>query len=168
MNFDKYIFKWVSSVSLTLSAPRISESWLKIKINLNFYFHTSLWCLNRFYEGLKGLLKTFWGTTEKYENKNLSEFFSLRLWSGRKGLINLSDNLLTETYWPVIYFLFLISFLSIGLTTDFLRFLKKSKKASESAFKILTCNLLFLLSFLSIRPTIAVFAFSEKVQQLKP
>ena len=22
------------------------------KINLNFYFHTSLWCLKRFYEGL--------------------------------------------------------------------------------------------------------------------
>ena len=29
------------------------------KINLNFYFHTSLWCLKRFYEGLKGLHKTF-------------------------------------------------------------------------------------------------------------
>ena len=25
------------------------------KIKLNFYFHTSLWCLKRFYEGLKGL-----------------------------------------------------------------------------------------------------------------
>ena len=25
------------------------------KINLNFYFHTSLWCLKGFYEGLKGL-----------------------------------------------------------------------------------------------------------------
>ena len=25
------------------------------KINLNFYFHTSFWCLKRFYEGLKGL-----------------------------------------------------------------------------------------------------------------
>ena len=24
------------------------------KIKLNFYFHTSLWCLKRFYEGLKG------------------------------------------------------------------------------------------------------------------
>ena len=29
------------------------------KINLNFYFHASLWCLKRFYEGLKGLHKTF-------------------------------------------------------------------------------------------------------------
>ena len=40
------------------------------KINLNFYFHTSLWCLKWFYEDLKGLLKTFWGTTKKYENEN--------------------------------------------------------------------------------------------------
>ena len=33
------------------------------KINLNVYFHTSLWCL-----------KTFKGTTKKCENKNLSLF----------------------------------------------------------------------------------------------
>ena len=42
------------------------------KINLNFYFQTSLWYLKRFYEGLKCLHKTFWGTTKKSENKNLS------------------------------------------------------------------------------------------------
>ena len=35
------------------------------KFNLNFYFHFSLWCLKRFYEGLKGI-------TKKCENKNLS------------------------------------------------------------------------------------------------
>ena len=35
------------------------------KINLNFSFCTSLWCLKRFYKGLKGLYKTFWGTTKK-------------------------------------------------------------------------------------------------------
>ena len=29
------------------------------KIKLNFYFYTSLWCLKRFYKGLKGLHKTF-------------------------------------------------------------------------------------------------------------
>ena len=34
--------------------------------------HTSLWCLKRFYEGLKGPHKTFSGTTKKCENKNLS------------------------------------------------------------------------------------------------
>ena len=37
------------------------------KIKLNFYFHTSLWCLKRFYEGLKGLHKTFWDTTHHKE-----------------------------------------------------------------------------------------------------
>ena len=44
---------------LTLPAPCISESCIKIKINLTFYFHSSLWCLKRFYEGLKGLHKAF-------------------------------------------------------------------------------------------------------------
>ena len=29
----------------------------------------------RFYEGLKGFHKTFWGTTKKRENKNLTLFF---------------------------------------------------------------------------------------------
>ena len=37
---------------LTLPAPCILESSSKIKIHLNFYFHISLWCLKRFYEGL--------------------------------------------------------------------------------------------------------------------
>ena len=59
---------------LTLKDPFISESF-EIKIELNFYFHTSLWCHKRFYEGLKGLHKTFWGTTKKCENKNLTYFF---------------------------------------------------------------------------------------------
>ena len=54
--------------SLTLKDLFISESCIEIKIELNFYFHTSLWCFKRFYEGLK----TFWGTTEKCENKNLT------------------------------------------------------------------------------------------------
>ena len=34
--------------NLTLCAPISDEE------NLNFYFHTSLWCLQGFYEGLKG------------------------------------------------------------------------------------------------------------------
>ena len=42
---------------LTLPASCISESCIKMKINLNFYFHTSLWCLKSFYEGLKSLHK---------------------------------------------------------------------------------------------------------------
>ena len=53
---------------LTLPAPRISQCWIKIQINLNFYFHASLWCLKRFYEDLQGLHKIFCGTTKKFEN----------------------------------------------------------------------------------------------------
>ena len=33
----------------------ILESYIEIKINLNFYFRTSFWCLKRFYEGLNGI-----------------------------------------------------------------------------------------------------------------
>ena len=36
----------------TLSVLCISESCTEIKIKLNFYFHTPLWCLKMFYEGL--------------------------------------------------------------------------------------------------------------------
>ena len=38
------------------------------KINWNYCLHTSLWCFKWIYEGLKGLHKIFWGTTEKCEN----------------------------------------------------------------------------------------------------
>ena len=47
-------FKSVRTI-LTLKDLFISESCIEIKIELNFYFRTSLWCLKRFYEGLKGL-----------------------------------------------------------------------------------------------------------------
>ena len=50
----------------------------KVKtIKLNFYFHTSLWCL-----------KTFWGTTKKCENENLTQFvfqYSFQKWTGLWG-----------------------------------------------------------------------------------
>ena len=55
---------WLLSF-LTFPVPRRRE-----KVNLNFYFHTSLWWFKGFYEGLKGLHKTFWGTTKKCENTN--------------------------------------------------------------------------------------------------
>ena len=48
-------------------------SCIEIKIELNFYFQTSLWCFKRFEHFLRsGLHKTFWGTTKKCGNKNLS------------------------------------------------------------------------------------------------
>ena len=37
---------------LTHNITCISESCIEIKTKLNFYFHTSLWCLKRFFEGL--------------------------------------------------------------------------------------------------------------------
>ena len=48
---------------LKLNPSRPDPGWRE-KINLNFYFR-----------GLKGLHKTFWGTTKKCENKNLIQFF---------------------------------------------------------------------------------------------
>ena len=38
------------------------------KSNLNFNFHTFLWCLKRFYEGLKGFHKTFMKTSKRPYN----------------------------------------------------------------------------------------------------
>ena len=38
----------MKSRNLTLKDPFIYESIIEMKIELNFYFHTSLWCLKRF------------------------------------------------------------------------------------------------------------------------
>ena len=47
-----------------------------------------MWCLKRFYEGPKGLHKTFSGTTKKRENKNLKVNF---LSSSRIGTRRVND-----------------------------------------------------------------------------
>ena len=52
-------------------STRISDSSIEVKINWNIYFHTSLWCLKRFYEGLKGFHKSFRGTLKKSDLKSL-------------------------------------------------------------------------------------------------
>ena len=63
---------------LSLPFLFISEGFIEIKINLIFYFHTSLWCLERF-----------------YENKNLSQFFLfVREWDV-KGYVTIS----TTKWW---------------------------------------------------------------------
>ena len=65
---------------LTLNV-RIPDKLKKVK----FLFSTSLRCLKRFYEGLKGLYTTFSGTTKKCENKNLTHFlfqYSFQKWTG--------------------------------------------------------------------------------------
>ena len=84
VTYSSYKTFWLT---LTLPAPYISESCTEMKINVNFCFHTSLWCLKRFYEGLKGLLKTFSGSTKKCKNKNLRYIFSLLPELRWKGLI---------------------------------------------------------------------------------
>ena len=63
------VIKMVSKIFWTvLLNPSRSDPGRREKINLNFYFHTSLWYLKEF----KDLHKTFWGTKKKNENKNLS------------------------------------------------------------------------------------------------
>ena len=39
-------FQYLGITTLNLPVSRISESSIGIKIKLNFYFHTSLWCFN--------------------------------------------------------------------------------------------------------------------------
>ena len=41
--FSGFASVWSGNSVLSLPAPCISESFIKIKINLNFYFHTSLY-----------------------------------------------------------------------------------------------------------------------------
>ena len=57
---DEYVQAVIMSNSLdmtiTLPAPILDKE--KKSTNI-FYFDISLWCLKRFYEGLKGLYKTF-------------------------------------------------------------------------------------------------------------
>ena len=50
-----------SIVLFRLNHSRPDPRWRE-NINLNFYFHTTLCYLKRFYEGLKDFHKTFWGT----------------------------------------------------------------------------------------------------------
>ena len=88
---------------LTLPAPCISKSCAGIKNCLSFLF--SLGCFKRFYEGLKGLHKTFWGTSKKFENRNSSNFHNS---SGiGTGMVNLPFTThfdWCETYGKIINF----------------------------------------------------------------
>ena len=60
--FAKHLFKRRDVLHIGCLALNIlctSDSCIEIKIKLNVYFHTSLWCLKSFYEGLNGLHKIF-------------------------------------------------------------------------------------------------------------
>ena len=89
-NFEKFLLQfnlkkiqvtWTSSNMVLKPSRSVHFRKLyELKINLSFYIHTHLWCLKKFYEVLEGLHKTFWGTTKKCENKNLSKIFLLWDW----------------------------------------------------------------------------------------
>ena len=70
--------------SWTLSYPCISESCIKIKINLNFYFHNSLWCLKRSYEGFKAIIKPL-EVPQRSEKIKFKFIFSFCPRLGREG-----------------------------------------------------------------------------------
>ena len=114
-NWDKIIFSWQLFHLQGLQYVKLSQmfpyllSLMKLMLallatirtkrkNLNFYFHTSLWYLKRFYEGLKGLHKPFWGTTKKCEKKNFELIFILIQLSEMHGAerikIEFSSNIL--------------------------------------------------------------------------
>ena len=65
--FPENLLSFVSSIHAHLHAKNQSQILTLLvpipdeqkTIKLNFYFHLSLWCLDRFYESLKGLHKTF-------------------------------------------------------------------------------------------------------------
>ena len=65
------IGKHTTLTGFDIDPSRPNPGWRE-KIKLSFNFHSSFWCLIKFYEGLKGLNKNFWGTTKKCENKNLT------------------------------------------------------------------------------------------------
>ena len=56
---------------IQLIIPYCSDLGRREKINLNFCFYTSLWCLKSLSEDLGGFHKAFCGPTKKCESKNL-------------------------------------------------------------------------------------------------
>ena len=103
----------------SISIPWISESCIKIKINVDFYFHTSLWCLERFYEGLQGLHKTFWGTTKKCETKTFKLIFPPLSGFGT-GRVNLISYVVCYIHFEnITKFIVNISILFGNLTFEF-------------------------------------------------
>ena len=52
--FDAFFI--VSNIGINPSPPDPGQ---REKINVNFYFRASLWCLKRFYEGLKAFINPF-------------------------------------------------------------------------------------------------------------
>ena len=102
-----FIYRLRGDLTLPVPIPA-KEKKLRKK---NFFFQTSLQCLKRFHKDLKGLRKTFSGTTKKCENENLifisikpSEMHGtgrlLRKTGRREILNNLLPYRIWKQYWP--------------------------------------------------------------------
>ena len=75
-NVQVWYVKHFFTPSLTLPIPCISESRREIKINLNFYFPTSLWYPKRFHEGFKGTTKAPQRHLQRHHKEMWKSFFS--------------------------------------------------------------------------------------------
>ena len=58
--------------NLTLPVPCISQNYIEIKIKLNFYFHTSLWCPKTFVWKRFLILIWTWPTVPVYSEQSLA------------------------------------------------------------------------------------------------
>ena len=118
-------------IILTLLVPCHSESYTKIKVNLNFYFHTSSQCLKRIYEGLEGIHISHLRHHKRCETKNLTYFsLSLRPGQKREGLTfpNHEQNLVASELQEGKNTLKLIE----GLTKYFTQFLQQPNQIYET------------------------------------
>ena len=82
---------------LTLSTLYILQSCIKMKNNLNFYFHPSLWCLKRF-ESLQKSVKI----------KISVNFLSTRIGTGGIKNWKISDETFLQNWLPFEKFMFML------------------------------------------------------------
>ena len=80
------MFSYDDEKRLKFLNPHRADPGQRELINLIIYFHTSLWCFKRFYEGLKGLHKTFWATTKNAKIKiSVTFYFNTTFWDAQGG-----------------------------------------------------------------------------------
>ena len=80
LRFPTYFGKspHIDSSHLTLPILYISENCIAIKININFYFHTFLWCASKgFIEALKAFIKPLEAPQRSVNIKISVDFFFL-------------------------------------------------------------------------------------------
>ena len=84
----------MSLLSVLKLSPSCPNPRQREKIELNFYFHTSLWCLKRCYESVKGLLNLFEEPQRTVQIKILLNFhFNTTFWNTQGGRVNIKNAL---------------------------------------------------------------------------